>query len=357
MAQTLWDIYKRSTFCSLFDIDTKNSFFSFWRRFQIHWGRRVHNLPAARDADQAILQARGWWQHRRGQRPGHQQSRPYEGQSRVTELMSFMPTPNNNSRVSCMSRGAELPSPSRLWRKWLQIPALRGRRMTTPSGETRPETRTWRPRRGWSLMLCPIMSSQIPRTLISRSQPSRWLMKSQSWSVNLCQVGKWIAQWDAPYEAWYYYNSETGVSTWNKPRELETIEFTDPVPDIAAAKKKVQAAHKLKVNTIHNFLRISWSFSLLGTGNRVWGCKGSSRKCPSWTRQTRACSWSWSPSQSSWDSKPTTPQQSRELHKHLSLDSSQLIIHRSKPNLSSKLATRLASFRSYIWSEFQQANK
>ena len=59
------------------------------------------------------------------------------------------------------------------------------------------------------------------------------------------------------------------MSTWNKPRELETIEFTDPVPDIAAAKKKVQAAHKLKVNTIHNFLRISWSCSFLGTGNRV----------------------------------------------------------------------------------------
>ena len=23
-------------------------------------------------------------------------------------------------------------------------------------------------------------------------------------------MGKWIAQWDAPYEAWYYYNSESG---------------------------------------------------------------------------------------------------------------------------------------------------
>ena len=47
------------------------------------------------------------------------------------------------------------------------------------------------------------------------------------------------------------------MSTWNKPRELETIEFTDPVPDIAAAKKKVQAAHKLKVNSIDHILRIS----------------------------------------------------------------------------------------------------
>jgi len=66
------------------------------------------------------------------------------------------------------------------------------------------------------------------------------------------QVGKWIAQWDAPYEAWYYYNSETGVSTWNKPKELETIEFTDPIPDIEAAKKKVQAAHKLKEQEIES---------------------------------------------------------------------------------------------------------
>ena len=44
------------------------------------------------------------------------------------------------------------------------------------------------------------------------------------------------------------------MSTWTKPRELETIEFTDPVPDIAAAKKKVQAAHKLKVNPITCFI-------------------------------------------------------------------------------------------------------
>ena len=59
----------------------------------------------------------------------------------------------------------------------------------------------------------------------------------------IIQVGKWIAQWDAPYEAWYYYNSESGVSNWSKPEELEGIEFTDPVPDINAAKVKV------KVNT------------------------------------------------------------------------------------------------------------
>ena len=32
-----------------------------------------------------------------------------------------------------------------------------------------------------------------------------------------------------------------GVSTWTKPAELEGIEFTDPVPDITAAKQKVTA--------------------------------------------------------------------------------------------------------------------
>merc|ERR1719220_1103494 len=58
------------------------------------------------------------------------------------------------------------------------------------------------------------------------------------------QVGQWIAQWDAPYEAWYYYNSQSVVSTWTKPTELEGIEFTDPVPDIKTAKENVKAAHQ-----------------------------------------------------------------------------------------------------------------
>ena len=29
----------------------------------------------------------------------------------------------------------------------------------------------------------------------------------------LLQVGQWIAQWDAPYEAWYYYNSQSGKAS------------------------------------------------------------------------------------------------------------------------------------------------
>ena len=40
---------------------------------------------------------------------------------------------------------------------------------------------------------------------------------------------------------WYLFYAAAGVSTWTKPAELEGIEFTDPVPDITAAKQKVSA--------------------------------------------------------------------------------------------------------------------
>ena len=125
----------------------------------------------------------------------------------------------------------------------------------------------------------------------SRVGPSEYLPPGDHWSFDRTeqndslQVGQWIAQWDAPYEAWYYYNSQSGknnflteywqgqlltsvvlltrlcfrhkhcsftfwgrhlkiscsgVSTWSKPTELEGIEFTDPVPDIVTAKQKVK---------------------------------------------------------------------------------------------------------------------
>ena len=31
-------------------------------------------------------------------------------------------------------------------------------------------------------------------------------------ALSSLQVGEWIAQWDAPYEAWYYYNANSGKS-------------------------------------------------------------------------------------------------------------------------------------------------
>ena len=34
----------------------------------------------------------------------------------------------------------------------------------------------------------------------------------------LFQVGDWIAQWDAPYEAWYFYNSNTGTQSGTDPK-------------------------------------------------------------------------------------------------------------------------------------------
>ncbi|XP_023330384.1 uncharacterized protein LOC111702835 [Eurytemora carolleeae] len=45
------------------------------------------------------------------------------------------------------------------------------------------------------------------------------------------QVGNWIAQWDAQYSAWYYYNTETRISTWDKPDDLKGLDFKDPLPD------------------------------------------------------------------------------------------------------------------------------
>ena len=33
----------------------------------------------------------------------------------------------------------------------------------------------------------------------------------------------------------------TGVSTWEKPAELEGVEFTDPVPDIQQVKQNLAA--------------------------------------------------------------------------------------------------------------------
>jgi len=48
-------------------------------------------------------------------------------------------------------------------------------------------------------------------------------------------VGDWIAQWDATYSAWFFYNIKTEESTWVKPKELHHVVFNSP----PAAGKKV----------------------------------------------------------------------------------------------------------------------
>lgn len=41
-------------------------------------------------------------------------------------------------------------------------------------------------------------------------------------------VGDWIAQWDASYNAWFFYNIKTEESTWVKPKELHHVVFNSP---------------------------------------------------------------------------------------------------------------------------------
>ena len=40
----------------------------------------------------------------------------------------------------------------------------------------------------------------------------------------------------------------SGVSTWEKPAELEGIDFTDPVPDIELVKETIKANQALESN-------------------------------------------------------------------------------------------------------------
>lgn len=58
------------------------------------------------------------------------------------------------------------------------------------------------------------VESDPQNTYLQVGMRNEWMFDINDQSVikykSDCQVGKWIAQWDAPYEAWYYYNSESG---------------------------------------------------------------------------------------------------------------------------------------------------
>ena len=41
-------------------------------------------------------------------------------------------------------------------------------------------------------------------------------------------VGDWVAQWDSLYSSWFYYNSKTDFSTWDKPMELQHVSLNPP---------------------------------------------------------------------------------------------------------------------------------
>ena len=39
------------------------------------------------------------------------------------------------------------------------------------------------------------------------------------------RIGDWMAVWDTEFSLWYYYNLQTQDSTWQKPRDLEHLNF------------------------------------------------------------------------------------------------------------------------------------
>lgn len=41
-------------------------------------------------------------------------------------------------------------------------------------------------------------------------------------------VGNWTVKWDFTYQAWYYHDKETGLSTWDKPDQLKGFVFAEP---------------------------------------------------------------------------------------------------------------------------------
>jgi len=41
-------------------------------------------------------------------------------------------------------------------------------------------------------------------------------------------AGNWVAQWDSLYRAWFYYNTKTDFSTWDKPKELVHVKLNPP---------------------------------------------------------------------------------------------------------------------------------
>jgi hypothetical protein len=43
--------------------------------------------------------------------------------------------------------------------------------------------------------------------------------------VHQLRVGNWVAVWDTEYSTWYFHNLVTGASTWQRPAQLEHLNF------------------------------------------------------------------------------------------------------------------------------------
>lgn len=78
------------------------------------------------------------------------------------------------------------------------------------------------------------MPVSVNRQSAGRSVPSADKIPSANQIVpatHKMKVGDWVAQWDEVYKAWFFYNVETQMSTWVKPKELWHVSFNQPPPD------------------------------------------------------------------------------------------------------------------------------
>lgn len=78
------------------------------------------------------------------------------------------------------------------------------------------------------------MPVSVNRQSAARSVPSADKIPSANHIVpatHKMKVGDWVAQWDEVYKAWFFYNVETQMSTWVKPKELWHVSFNQPPPD------------------------------------------------------------------------------------------------------------------------------
>ena len=54
-----------------------------------------------------------------------------------------------------------------------------------------------------------------------------WVEEEKREPIHQLKVGDWMAVWDTEFEIWYFHNLRTKDSTWDKPEELEHLNFRD----------------------------------------------------------------------------------------------------------------------------------
>ena len=54
-----------------------------------------------------------------------------------------------------------------------------------------------------------------------------WVEEEDTEPIHQLKVGDWVAVWDTEFSSWYFHNLATKASTWDKPKELEHLNFRD----------------------------------------------------------------------------------------------------------------------------------